>query len=292
MQAILSLLPKLSNPALNNLLPLLGIPYIIQAGAAIPSIIAQTELFYDLSGSLTFLATAAASLYLPALRAGTPLPSLFSLHPRKLILTGMMSFWTARLGYTLFARAWKSGGDSRFDEMKKQPVKFAGAFFVQATWVAVMAAPILALNVVPCAALGPLNWIDAVGAAVWIAGIGFEIVADRQKAQWKKEKDEKKHHEEFIQRGLWAKSRHPNYFGEIVLWNGIAIMAAHSLAALPAYYPAWAGLVAFTSPAFITLLLTQVSGIPIQEKANDKKFGNRKDYQDYKKNTPVLIPKL
>ena len=128
------------------------------------------------------------------------------------------------------------------------------------------------------------------------------MIADRQKSQWVAEKKAKKHEEDFLTRGLWSKSRHPNYFGEITLWTGIAITAASILASKAGQNAlGWSGsagarlgavALAGASPAFTAFLLTRVSGIPLSEGKYDKKYGDRKDYQEWKKNTPVLIPKL
>jgi len=106
-------------------------------------------------------------------------------------------------------------------------------------------------------------------------------VADRQKGQFSADPANKGR---FISTGLWAKSRHPNYFGEILLWIGVAIIALPVL-------QGWQW-VALISPVFVALLITRVSGVPHLEKKADTKWGGQADYEAYKKNTPVLIPKL
>ena len=88
----------------------------------------------------------------------------------------------------------------------------------------------------------------------------------------------------FISTGLWSRSRHPNYFGEITLWSGVSVIAFTSLNGI--------GYVALVSPLFVYMLLSKGSGIPLLEKSADKKWGQDVAYQDYKKNTPVLFPKL
>jgi len=109
----------------------------------------------------------------------------------------------------------------------------------------------------------------------------FEVVADTQKSRFNTDPANKG---KFIQSGLWSRSRHPNYFGEIVLWIGIAIIAVPVL-------QGWQW-IAMISPLFVTLLLTRVSGVPLLEKKAGKKWGGQVDYEEYKKNTPVLIPRL
>jgi steroid 5-alpha reductase family enzyme len=119
-----------------------------------------------------------------------------------------------------------------------------------------------------------------VGLAVWLAGFAIEVTADRQKRAFKRARDRKT---EFITTGLWAWSRHPNYFGEIVLWIGMAILAA----------PAFRGWqwVALVSPVFVIVLLTRGSGVPILEKRADERWGGQPEYESYKARTPVLIPR-
>ncbi|KAF4826177.1 hypothetical protein CGCTS75_v009449 [Colletotrichum tropicale] len=317
-------LTNFKNPLLRTLVPSVSAAYAIQFAFAIPSILAQNERFYDFSGSLTFLSVTALSLYLPSLRTtfsstavnvSTPLPSLLApftspgrlgaLNWRQVTLSGAVVFWAVRLGSYLFQRILQDGHDSRFDEIKKSPAKFAGAFFAQATWVSLCLLPVIALNSVPAAsfaALPPVKISDIAGILVYVAGFAFEITADRQKSKWMREKKEKLHDEQFMTRGLWTVSQYPNYFGEISLWTGIATAAAGIIVSKPVQAnlglyggiagPLLATAMSFASPAFVALLLTKVSGIPLSEKKYDKRYGDRKDYQEWKKNTPKLIPKI
>ena len=123
--------------------------------------------------------------------------------------------------------------------------------------------------------------MPVLGFVIWVLGFAIEVIADNQKSRFRENPGNKGM---FIQSGLWSKSRHPNYFGEITLWVGIAIIA------LPVLH-GWQW-IALLSPVFVTILLTRVSGIPLLEKKADKKWGGQQDYEEYKKNTPVLIPKL
>jgi len=124
----------------------------------------------------------------------------------------------------LLQRVIKTGGDSRFNKLKKkvgtsdtsltsEPTAFFGFWVGQATWVSLVALPVFAVNAIPPALQPALCWKDFFGIAVWVTGFLTEVIADRQKSQWRKERDAKEHNEEWITRGLWAKSRHPNYFG-------------------------------------------------------------------------------
>ena len=126
-----------------------------------------------------------------------------------------------------------------------------------------------------------LDIFAIIGFLVWVLGFSIEVAADVQKSRFSANPENKG---KFIQTGLWSRSRHPNYFGEIVLWAGVAIIALPVLSGWQ-----W---IAMISPIFVTLLLTRVSGIPLLEKKADQKWGGQEDYETYKKSTPVLIPRL
>ncbi|KAF2207075.1 hypothetical protein CERZMDRAFT_63062 [Cercospora zeae-maydis SCOH1-5] len=309
---------------LRTLVPSIGLAFGLQAATAVPSILLQTERFYDLSGSLTYISCAALSLYLPTIRArlaagpgnGPAWPSLLASltskggvnmwNWRQVVLSAFVTVWAARLGSFLFSRITaEDGKDSRFDNIRTSPAKFGVAFFAQAAWVSLCLMPVLAINSIPATTLAALPFLtitDVLGVLLYLGGISFEATADRQKSQWMKEKKEKKHSEDFLTRGLWSKSRHPNYFGESTLWTGIATTAAGVM--LSSVGQAGMGFgggaisrigalaMAYVSPAFVTFLLFKVSGIPLSEDKYDKRYGNRKDYQEWKKNTPMFIPKL
>ncbi|KAL8745230.1 MAG: hypothetical protein Q9190_002612 [Brigantiaea leucoxantha] len=314
-----------SRPFLSTLVPSIGLAFAVQGAVAVPSIIAQSERFYDLSGSLTYLSCTALSLYLPSIRAraaaaaaGSPKPAWPSvlgalsggaggLNWRQVVLSAAVSIWATRLGSYLFARISASNGtDSRFDNIRTSPPKFLVAFFAQATWVSTCLLPVIALNALPASTFAALPGIisltDILGLLLYFGGISLEVAADRQKNKWLQEKREKKHSEEFLTRGLWSKSRHPNYAGESTLWTGIATLAGGVLVSSAGQ--AGMGLaggvggrvlgaaMAAASPAFVTALLLKVSGIPMSEEKYDKRYGDRKDYQEWKKNTPMFIPKF
>ena len=209
------------------------------------------------------------------------------------------------VGSYLFQRIMADGKDSRFDEIKKSPPKFLGAFVAQATWVSLCLMPVLAINSIPHAVLSTLPLVkitDVVGLLLYVGGLAFEVTADRQKNAWVQAKKNKEHDEDFLTRGLWSKSRHPNYFGESTLWTGIAVTAGGVLVSnigqigmglAGSGYGRMLGLgMSAVSPAFVTFLLLKVSGVPLSEKKYDKKYGDRKEYQEWKENTPMFIPKF
>lgn len=287
MSGLIGTLLHLTNyrtPFLRTLVPSIGLAYGIQAACAIPSIAFQTERFYDLSGSLTYLSCTALSLSLPLLRAryaspGAALPGVLEIlraaNWRQLALSAAVTVWAARLGTFLFSRiTTENGRDSRFDGIRESSPKFFGAFAAQATWVSLCLLPVLAINSIPAAALAALPAVtltDVLGLLLYVGGITFEATADRQKSQWMEEKKAKKHSEEFLTHGLWSKSRHPNYFGESTLWTGIATTAAGVMLSsvgqagmgLSGGLLAKAGALAMAgvSPAFVTFLLFKVSEV-------------------------------
>ncbi|MEM9530556.1 MAG: DUF1295 domain-containing protein [Pseudomonadota bacterium] len=235
--------------------------------AFVPAALGRTEHFYDLTGGITYLTVTAAAVYL----AG-------SLDLRALLVAAMIAVWALRLSIFLFRRISADGSDSRFDGVRDRPLRFLMAWTLQGVWVLLTAAA--ALAIITGGNRVPLEPLGIAGIVVWLAGMTIEVIADRQKSRFRKNPDNKG---KFINTGLWAWSRHPNYFGEIVLWTGIALMAIPVLTGWQ-----WATLV---SPLFVTFLLTKVSGIPLLEQKADSRWGGQADYETYKASTPVLILK-
>lgn len=227
----------------------------------------KTEKFYDLAGSLTFITMSLLSYE-------------WSKNTwRQFIQSHMIVAWAARLGLFLFIRVIKDGKDSRFDDAKRQPLKFCAFWNLQGVWVIVTLLPTLLLN---DSSRNPrLGVRDYVGWALWAIGMFFEVTADLQKTMFRNKPENKG---KFIRSGLWAISRHPNYFGEILLWFGLYISAS-------SVFRGWE-FASVLSPIFIYLLITKVSGIPLLEKSADKKWGNLAEYQKYKRGTSILVPFL
>ena len=229
----------------------------------------QTEKFYDLFGSLAFASTAITSF------VSSPQA------PRQALITGMVCAWTARLGAFLARRVVRDGGDSRFDEVKRRPGMFLVYWLMQGAWVWVTALPCFLIN--GLSGQSALHAGDYVSLALWLFGIAFETAADAQKSAFKADPANRGR---FIDVGLWSVSRHPNYFGEILVWLGVCGVALSADAGPGVSVPALA------SPAFVALLLTKVSGIPILEKTADERWGSEAKYQEYKRNTPCLVPRI
>ena len=247
---------------------MVGLVFIIQWLVFVPSYLRQTEKFFDLTGSLTYITiTILALVFSPALDA------------RAILAGGLVILWAARLGTFLFGRVKKAGKDDRFDEIKPSFIRFLNVWTIQALWITFTA--IAAWITVTTAGRKGLDVFALLGLAVWAFGFGMEVIADYQKSRFNADPNNQG---KFIHTGLWSRSRHPNYFGEIVLWLGVMIMALPVL-------QGWQW-VALISPIFVTLLLTRVSGVPLLEKKADQKWGGQEDYEAYKKRTPVLIPRL
>lgn len=245
-----------------------GLAFLIQWLVFIPSFRMQTEKFFDLTGSLTYISLTLMAVLLSA-----------NLDIRSLLLAALVVIWALRLGTFLFRRVHKAGKDDRFDEIKPSFFRFLNVWTIQALWVTFTAAA--ALVAITTSVRKELDLFAIVGALVWVFGFAIEVAADSQKSRFNADPSNKG---KFIQTGLWSRSRHPNYFGEIVLWIGIAIIALPVL-------QGWQW-VALISPIFVTLLLTRVSGIPLLEKKADQKWGGQAEYEEYKKRTPVLIPRM
>ena len=244
-----------------------GLAFLFQWLAFIPAYILQTEKFYDLTGSITYITVVLVAVLLSPIVDG-----------RSLLLMALVIIWAGRLGTFLFRRIKKSGKDERFDEIKPSFFRFLNAWTLQGLWVTFTASA--ALAAVTTSVRKELGWFALVGALVWLFGFSIEVVADAQKSRFKAHPENKG---KFISSGLWAWSRHPNYFGEIMLWIGIAIIALPVLRGWQ-----W---VTMISPVFVTILITQISGVPMLEKRADETWGGQEDYEEYKNSTPVLIPR-
>ncbi|MCP4425111.1 MAG: DUF1295 domain-containing protein [Chloroflexi bacterium] len=245
-----------------------GLAFLIQWLAFIPAYLRQTEKFFDLTGSFAYISVTAVAVLLSPKIDG-----------RSLLLLALIVIWAGRLGIFLYRRVHKVGKDGRFDAIKPSFPRFLMTWTLQGLWVTFTSAA--ALAAITSGERRELGVFALIGCLIWLFGFAFEVVADNQKNRFREDPANKG---QFIQSGLWAKSRHPNYFGEIVLWIGVAIIAIPVLQGWQ-----WAALI---SPLFVTLLLTRVSGIPMLEKRADEKWGGQAEYEAYKKRTPVLIPKL
>lgn len=235
----------------------------MQLVAFLPAYATQTERYYDLVGSLTYLSVTGFALSVNP-------------EPRSVLLAALVAIWALRLGSFLFTRILQDGSDQRFDRIKPYFLRFLLTWLLQGLWVTVTAGAAIA-------AISSSQRIDigafaVVGLILWLTGFLIEAAADHQKRVFRKDPSNKGR---FINTGIWAWSRHPNYFGEILLWLGVSVVA----------FPALSGwqYVTLISPVFVYLLLTRVSGVPALESQGKRRWGDDPEYQAYCASTPVLM---
>ena len=255
-----------------NGLPVFGlivsIAFLIQVISFVPAYISQTEKYYDITGTMTYVLSTLIAVSLSG-----------NLDTRSLILAALIIIWSSRLGIFLYKRIQDEGKDVRFDNIKPSFIRYLNAWIVQGLWVTFTAGA--ALTAISSNNRVSFGSIGIIGLFVWVSGFTIEVRSDKQKSKFNSDPNNK---DKFINTGLWSKSRHPNYFGEILLWCGVALIAL----------PVLEGTQLFTlvSPIFVYILLTRGSGVPLLEKKADETWGGNPEYEEYKNSTPVLFPKL
>ena len=242
--------------------------FCIQWVTFIPAFIFQTEKFYDLTGSITYLTAVFYTLYVTG-----------SNNVSDLIIVGCVAVWAIRLGSFLFMRIHKAGEDRRFRTIKPNFTRFLMTWTLQGMWVSMCL--LCVLTALSSYSGVVMNSIFFIGLLVFILGLSIEIIADYQKTVFRRNIENK---DKFITTGLWSLSRHPNYFGEILLWTGIAIMSISSLQGLQ--------YLTLISPIFVYVLLVYISGVRILEAQAEKKWGHLDSFKEYIKNTPRLFFKI
>ena len=252
--------------------------YIVHWIFFIHAYIFQTEHYFDATGSFTYISLSIILIFNSIFNS-----SFEGLNPYTYLIGIMVILWSLRLGMFLFKRVKDVGQDIRFLEMKKDFFWFFMTWTLSGLWV-------FLTYVAGLSAMTSINLIENMsfyhfifmltGFLLWVVGFVIEILADNQKKIFRENPSNKG---KFISSGLWAWSRHPNYFGEIILWLGIAIIA----------FPSMEGgeFLGLISPLFVYVLLTKISGIPMLEKSSDNKWGLEEDYIKYKKTTPILFLK-
>ena len=228
----------------------------------------ETEHYFDLVGSLTYITVTVFAVQQAA-----------EIGLRQQIIAGVVIVWAARLGPFLFRRIQKAGEDRRFRKIKLSTPRFLLTWTLQGTWVFLTAGA--ALAAIMTSNTAPLGTVFYVGAAMWVLGFAVEVIADSQKSAFKADPANEN---KFITTGIWARAQHPNYFGEILLWAGVAVMALPSLSG--------SAMIFLISPVFVAVLLTRISGVPLLRKTAGARWGDDPEYQAYLKNTPLLIPRI
>ena len=242
--------------------------FCIQWVSFIPAFIFQTEKFYDLTGSITYLTAVFYTLYVTG-----------SNNLSDLIIVGCVTVWAIRLGSFLFMRIHKAGEDRRFRTIKPNFTRFLMTWTLQGMWVSMCL--LCVLTALSSYSGVVMNSIFFIGLTVFILGLAIEIVADYQKTVFRRNIENK---DKFITTGLWSLSRHPNYFGEILLWTGVAVMSISSLQGLQ--------YITLISPIFVYFLLVYISGVRLLEAQAEKKWGHLDSFKEYIKNTPRLFFKI
>ena len=242
-----------------------SIGFALHWAVFVPSYAFKTEHYFDLTGSLSYITTVVAAIVFNP-----------SLDLRDLIICAMITVWALRLGSFLFWRIKKDGQDKRFIVMKTKFTWFLMTWTIGGLWVLVtMAAGLAALTSNITAELGLISYL---GIALWLFGFIVEVTADNQKTEFRKNPDNRNR---FITTGVWSWSQHANYFGEITLWFGLALVALPVLSG-------WQ-LATLISPVFVYFLLTKVSGIPLLDRLAKQKWGTDSDYLSYTEATSKLL---
>ena len=247
---------------------ILIVAVLLQIIFFIPSFLLKTEKYYDLVGSVTYITTISLAYF--SVENKTMIDSIIYFY---------VMVWASRLGIYLFRRVRNDGKDVRFEKAKTHFFWFLQYWMGQALWVSLTACAAIIAILSPEEDTLPV--LAMVGMALWLSGFAIESISDYQKRVFRKENNPS---EAFIHTGLWARSRHPNYFGEITLWTGIAVIALNTLNDIE--------YVTLISPVFVYILLTRMSGVNLLERIADERYGHLEEYQRYKRNTPVLVPKL
>ena len=244
--------------------------YIIQWVAFIPAYMFQTEKFFDLTGSITYSSVFIYCIYLTT--SG-------DLNWGSLVISILVILWAGRLGTFLFTRIAKDGEDKRFRTIKPDIAQFFMTWTLQGMWVSLCS--LCAITGIASETGIIVNNIFYIGLVMFIGGFAIEIVADQQKSAFRAIPENRN---KYITSGLWSRSRHPNYFGEITLWTGVAVMSFSSLSGIE--------YLTLISPIFTYLLLVKISGVRMLEGRGQKTWGNDEDYIAYMKNTPMVMLKF
>jgi len=232
----------------------------------IPSYLLKTEKYYDITGTIAYLVMTGLAVF-----------SSHELHLRSQVVAILIAVWALRLGLFLLVRVFQVGEDKRFHEVKTSFSRFLVWFSMSALWVFLTTANALTLILNNTSLIGDGYFF--IGLIIWLIGFATEVTADEQKRRFRNNAE---NNGQFITTGLWSISRHPNYFGEIMVWIGMAVIS----------FPVLSGwqYATLISPIFVTVLLTRVSGINLLEASSDQKWGHLESYKEYKQKTPVLIP--
>lgn len=232
------------------------------------SYLCQFDKLYDFASCLTFLFL---SLY--------SLVGAEFFYPRQLLITVLTSIWALRLGIFLMIRISKRKRDTRFDAIRSDFFQYLAFWLFQILFFWVISLPVIYVNVTDTPT--PFSSWDYIGIAIWGIGVVVEAIADQTK-YWFNQK--KRPEPPFVSTGLWRFSRHPNYFGDILVWIGLCLISISIITPSQPY--AW---VVLLSPILDFCLLVFISGVPPAEMRNDMRFHDNDAYLAYKNQTSPLI---
>lgn len=195
---------------------------------------------------------------------------------RVLLVGVLVSIWGLRLAWHIYSRNKGKAEDYRYLAWRKEWGKwffirsYLQVYLLQGVLLFMIVLPVLIINK---NSVSSFTWIDFVGVFVWLFGFYFEAVGDAQLARFIKDPANKG---KLMQNGLWAYTRHPNYFGEVTQWWGIWLISLSVSGSL----------IAIIGPLTITILILKVSGIPMLE----KKMEENPEFVEYKRKTSMFIP--
>eukprot|EP00040_Diaphanoeca_grandis_P041631 m.263196 g.263196 ORF g.263196 m.263196 type:complete len:317 (+) comp49280_c0_seq1:173-1123(+) len=232
------------------------------------------DLITDFAGSTNFVILAIISLCVSG-----------NYHPRQIILTSMLCVSRMELALFLFYRVIKRKGDARFDERREKFLVFLGFWIFQIFWVFLCTMPVFWVNTVK---QNPdIQWMDVLGWIMWTFGFLIQVVSDFQKFAFRADSANKL---KICDRGLWKYSRHPNYYGEMLIWWGMFVSTI-SVWVLPGQHSGFASIL---SPIFTMTILLFLSGIPEAEGSKLKRYYTSGDevkeaYETYRNQTAPII---
>ncbi len=198
-----------------------------------------------------------------------------------LIASVLVTVWGVRLARRIHRRnhgrpedfryrAWREAWGSWFVARS-----YVQIYLLQGSIIFLIALPVVLLNLYGATTIG---WLGLLGILVWVKGFFYEAVGDYQLDRFLKNPENKGH---IMAQGLWRYTRHPNYYGESLMWWGIGLLAASVL--VPLY--GWVWFFVFESPLLITFLLLKVSGVPMLEA-----HFSGPEWEAYKARTSIFIP--